>query len=125
MAEARKARCVLADVRWRWTLKARCVLADVRWRWTLKILWGAARTRHHRHLVTIDGVFHVPGKQLAQMPYDPAFGKACQAPRGSLSVPVSLSTGPTLDQNLTPFSHSPAVQLRAPCEHRRPASPVR
>jgi hypothetical protein len=28
--------------------KARCVLADVRWRWTLKVLWGAARTRRHR-----------------------------------------------------------------------------
>jgi len=52
-------------------LNARCVLAEVRWRWTLKILWGAARTRHHRRLATIDGVFHVPAKQLAQMPYDP------------------------------------------------------
>jgi hypothetical protein len=25
--------------------KARCVLADIKWRWTLKILWGAARTK--------------------------------------------------------------------------------
>src|SRR5262249_30521661 len=25
--------------------KARCVLAEIRWRWTLKILWGAARTK--------------------------------------------------------------------------------
>jgi hypothetical protein len=46
----------IADAR-----KARGVLADVRWRWKLKILRGAATTRCHRRLATIDGVFHVSG----------------------------------------------------------------
>src|ERR1019366_9334385 len=28
-------------------LKARCVLADVRWRWTLKVFWAAACTERN------------------------------------------------------------------------------
>ncbi len=28
-------------------LKARCVLAEVRWRWTLKLLWAAACTERN------------------------------------------------------------------------------
>ena len=32
---------------------------------------GRGEDKTHRRLATIDGVFHVPAKQLAQMPYDP------------------------------------------------------